>query len=149
MLRAQLAKPTAPIETAIHLTDESSPSPEEEAIRHEPQERVSKAMGHLPEQERELLIFRYYDSMSIREAGRLVSWGKSAADRHHHAALKKTESAARSEPFGLNARHGRPGLSPPWVRLETRWLIKPNRLDPLISAHGGKVNNAGDSNARG
>jgi RNA polymerase sigma factor (sigma-70 family) len=92
MLRAQLAKPTASIETVFHLTDESSPSPEEEAIRHERQERLMKAMGHLPEQERELLTLRYYDSMSIREAGRLVGWGKSAADRHHHAALKKLKA---------------------------------------------------------
>lgn len=92
MLRAQLAKPTASIEAVFHLTDESSPSPEEEAIRHERQERVMKAMGHLPKQERELLILRYYDSRSIREAGRLVGWGKSTADRRHRAALEKLKT---------------------------------------------------------
>lgn len=92
MLQAQLTKPTAPIETVFHLADESTPSPEEETVRHDLQERVSKAMSHLPEQERMLLILCYYDSMSIREAGRQVGWGKSAADRHHRAALEKLKA---------------------------------------------------------
>jgi RNA polymerase sigma factor (sigma-70 family) len=91
-LQKQLSKPTTPIETIFHLKDESSPSPEEEAIRHERQERVRKAMSHLPEQERMLLTLYFYDDMSIREAGRQVGWGKSAANRHHDAALKKLKA---------------------------------------------------------
>ncbi len=89
MLRAQLTKPTTSIETIFHLADESTPSPEEEAIRHDLQERVSEAMGHLPEKERRLLTLCFYDEVSVREAGRQVGWGKSSADRHHRAALKK------------------------------------------------------------
>jgi RNA polymerase sigma factor FliA len=89
MLQAQLAKPTTSIETIFHLADDSTPSPEEEAIQHELQERVRKAMGQLPERERELLALHYFDSASIREAGRRVGWGKSAADRHHRAGLER------------------------------------------------------------
>ncbi|HEU5252086.1 MAG TPA: sigma-70 family RNA polymerase sigma factor [Solirubrobacterales bacterium] len=92
MLRAQLAKPTASIETVFHLADDS-PSPEEEAIRHELQERVTKAMSHLPEPERVLLTLCYRDSMSIREAGRQVGWGKSVANRRHRAALEKLKAS--------------------------------------------------------
>jgi RNA polymerase sigma factor (sigma-70 family) len=92
MLRAQLAKPTTSIETAFHLADESTASPEEEAIRHDQKERVMNAMSRLPERERMLLTRRYYDDMSIREAGRKVGWGKSSADRHHGAALKKLKA---------------------------------------------------------
>jgi len=92
MLGAQRAKPTISIETVFHLADESTPSPEEEAIRHDRQERVVEAMSHLPERERMLLKLRYYDGMSIREAGRRVGWGKSSADRHHRVALAQLKA---------------------------------------------------------
>ncbi|MFL5832687.1 MAG: RNA polymerase sigma factor [Solirubrobacterales bacterium] len=98
MLRAQLAEPTTSIETVFHLRDESTPSPEEEAIRHDQNERVMEAMGHLPERERMLLTFCYYDDMSIREAGRKVGWGKSSADRHHRAALEKLRALLDPRP---------------------------------------------------
>lgn len=88
MLRAQLARPSTSIETVFHLADESTPSPEEEAILGDQRERVMEAMSYLPDRERMLLTFCYYDGMSIREAGRHVGWGKSAADRHHRAALE-------------------------------------------------------------
>jgi len=92
MLGAQRAKPTVSIETVFHLADESTPSPEEEAIRHDRQERVVEAMSHLTERERMLLKLRYYDGMSIREAGRHVGWGKSSANRHHGVALKQLKA---------------------------------------------------------
>lgn len=46
-------------------------------------------MSLLPERERMLLTLCYYDGMSIRAAGQQAGWGKSAADRHHRAALEK------------------------------------------------------------
>ncbi len=92
MLHAQLAKPTTSIETVFHLADESTASPEEEAIRHDLRERVMEAMSHLPERERMLLTLCYSEGMSIREAGRHVGWGKSSADRLHRAALEKLKA---------------------------------------------------------
>jgi RNA polymerase sigma factor (sigma-70 family) len=47
----------------------------------------------LPPKERRLIELIYGEGMSCREAGRAVGLGKSAADRHHHAAL------ARLRPF--------------------------------------------------
>jgi RNA polymerase sigma factor (sigma-70 family) len=91
-LENQLTKPTTPIETIFHLADESSPSPEEEAIQQERQERIQKAMSHLSEQERALLTLHFYEDISIRRAGRQVGWGKSTANRHHQAALKKLKA---------------------------------------------------------
>ncbi|HEY5943620.1 MAG TPA: sigma-70 family RNA polymerase sigma factor [Solirubrobacterales bacterium] len=91
-LQKQLSKPTTPIEAIFHLEDESSPSPEEEAIRRERQKRVRKAMSHLSEQERALLTLRFYDDINIREAGRQVGWGKSAANRHYGAAMEKLKA---------------------------------------------------------
>ncbi len=88
ILRAQLARPSTSIETVFHLADESTPSPEEEVILRDQHERVMEAMRYLPDRERMLLIFCYYDGMSIREAGRHVGWAKSSANRHHRAALE-------------------------------------------------------------
>lgn len=90
VLRSQLSRPPiTSIETLFNLADESTPTPEEEAIQHDRQDRVKKAMSHLPQQERELLALHFYEDLSIREAGRHVGWGKSAANRHYHAAEAK------------------------------------------------------------
>lgn len=89
-LDAQLSRPaTTSIESVFHLADESTPTPEEEAIEHDRQERVVKAMANLPERERKLMAFVYFDGKSVREAGRRLGWSKSSADRHHQAALEK------------------------------------------------------------
>lgn len=90
VLDAQLSHPsTTSIETVFHLADESTPTPEEEAIEHDREERVVKAMAHLPERERKLMALVYFDGKSVRDAGRRLGWGKSSADRHHRAALEK------------------------------------------------------------
>ena len=46
-------------------------------------------MQHLPSKEAQLLALIYYEDCSIREAGRQLGWRKSAADRHHAAAMAK------------------------------------------------------------
>jgi RNA polymerase sigma factor (sigma-70 family) len=90
VLDAQLAAPsTTSIETVFHLADESAPTPEEEVIEHDREERVVKAMAHLPDRERKLMALIYFDGRSVRDAGRRLGWGKSSADRHHRAALEK------------------------------------------------------------
>jgi DNA-directed RNA polymerase specialized sigma24 family protein len=93
MLRAQLGKPTTSTETVFHLADESTASPEEEAIRHDQNERVMEAMRHLSQRERMLLTFCYYDDMSIREVLR-----RPPPPRR----LGKAESDARLEPLALS-----------------------------------------------
>lgn len=93
VLRSQKTSPaTTSLETVFHLADESTPTPEEEAIEHDREVRVTKAMGHLPERERELLMLVYFKGLSIRAAGRRLGWGKSAVDRHHQAALERLKA---------------------------------------------------------
>jgi len=90
LLDSELSRPpTSSIETVFHLADESTPTPEEEAIDHDRQERVMKALATLPDRERALMALVYFDGKSVRGAGRRLGWGKSSADRHHHAALEK------------------------------------------------------------
>jgi RNA polymerase sigma factor (sigma-70 family) len=78
-----------PLDTVFHLADERTPTPEQEAIDCDRQERLRKAMSHLPEKEIKLLALVYYEDDSIREAGRKLGWQKSAAARHHDTAMEK------------------------------------------------------------
>ena len=79
----------APLDTVFHLADESTPTPEQEAIERDRQERLRGALSHLPEKEVKLLALVYFEDNSIREAGRKLGWQKSAADRHHNTAMEK------------------------------------------------------------
>lgn len=49
----------------------------------------AKALSRLSAKDRKLLALVYDEDRSVREAGRLLSWGKSSADRHHTEAMKK------------------------------------------------------------
>ena len=93
LLDAETRKPsTAPLDSVFHLADESTPTPEQQALDHERGERLRRALGHLPEKECKLLALVYYGDHSIREAGRKLGWQKSAADKHHKRALEKLEA---------------------------------------------------------
>lgn len=90
LLDSQTRKPRpAPLESAFHLADEKTPTPEQHALERDRQSRLREALAFLPEKERRLLALVYFEDHSIREAGRKVGWQKSAADRHHRTALEK------------------------------------------------------------
>ncbi len=90
LLDSQTRKPSeASLEAVFHLPDEVTPSPEQQALDHDRQERLREALSFLPEKECKLLALIYFEDHSIREAGRKVGWQKSAADRHHNWALEK------------------------------------------------------------
>ncbi|HYJ21548.1 MAG TPA: sigma-70 family RNA polymerase sigma factor [Solirubrobacterales bacterium] len=87
---AERRKPyTSSLDTIFHLADKSTPTPEQQVLDADLRERLLQALSHLPDKERKLFISVYYEDASIREAGRRVGWQKSAADRHHTAALEK------------------------------------------------------------
>jgi RNA polymerase sigma factor (sigma-70 family) len=93
VLTVERARPAnTSIDGVFHLADESTPSPEDEAIDQDRQERVVKAMAVLPDRDRKLLALVYFEGMSVREAGRRLGWGKSSADRHHQAALDRLKA---------------------------------------------------------
>jgi RNA polymerase sigma factor (sigma-70 family) len=90
LLESRTRKPRpSQLEAAFDLADESTPTPEEQALDHDRQERLRKALGHLPEKERKLLALVYFEDRSIREAGRILGWQKSVANRHHGAAMER------------------------------------------------------------
>jgi RNA polymerase sigma factor (sigma-70 family) len=90
LLDSETRKPrSTSLDAVFHLADESTPTPEQQALDNDRQRRLREALRHLSKKERELLAMVYFEEMSIREAGRKLGWRKSAADRHHSAAMKK------------------------------------------------------------
>ncbi|HET7417265.1 MAG TPA: sigma-70 family RNA polymerase sigma factor [Solirubrobacterales bacterium] len=127
VLDMQLSRPqSTSLEKVVELVDEATPTPEDEAIDHDRQQRVVQAMGQLSERERKLLALVYFDNKSVREAGRRLGWGKSSADRHHRAALDRLHklldrsllSPEVAIPAYAAARHWQ--ASP--VRAAERWV---------------------------
>jgi len=90
LLATQNRRPSSTsLEAVFHLLDESAPAPEQQTLEKERRLALGKALGHLPEKERRLLALVYFEGLSVREAGRRLGWQKSAADRHHRAAIEK------------------------------------------------------------
>lgn len=90
LLTSQNRRPrSTSIDAVFHLADESTPTPEQQALDDDRQERLRAALDCLPQRERKLLSFVYFEDCSVREAGRRLGWRKSAADRHHQAALER------------------------------------------------------------
>jgi RNA polymerase sigma factor (sigma-70 family) len=82
--------PAASVEdAALALADDSLPTPEEAVLDDERQRRLRKAMECLVPKERRLITLVYFEGHSVRDAGRRLGWGKSAADRHHRSALER------------------------------------------------------------
>ena len=81
--------PTTSLDAVVDLTDKGTPTPEQEALANDRHRRLREALGHLPAKDRKLLSLVYFEERSVREAGRRLGWRKSAADRHHRAALER------------------------------------------------------------
>jgi len=84
------------------LADASSPSPEQEVLDDERQSRLRSAISCLPDKEQRLISLHYFEGHSVREAGRRVGWSKSAADRHHQAALERLRALVGDDPTLLS-----------------------------------------------
>lgn len=79
---------TASVDAFFGLASDA-PTPEDETLELSSYETVKAALRLLPQTERRLIELIYVEGMSCRAAGRRVGWGKSAADRHHQAALSR------------------------------------------------------------
>lgn len=77
------------LDTMFHLADESTPTPEQHVLETDRRAQVREALGHLSTRERTLLVLAHGEGRSVREAGRMLGWQKSAADRHDKAAVEK------------------------------------------------------------
>ncbi len=71
------------------LPDHSAPTPEEQVLEADRARRVQEAVDTLPLEQRKVIELCYFEGMSVREVGRALNWGKSKADRRHHAALER------------------------------------------------------------
>jgi RNA polymerase sigma factor (sigma-70 family) len=93
LLRAQQRRPQQlAFEEVLHLADEQTPTPEEAAIDHDRSERIFRALSRLPEKERKLVYLTYFNGLDVKAAGQMVGWKKSAAHRHHDAALARLQA---------------------------------------------------------
>ncbi|MET0558900.1 MAG: sigma-70 family RNA polymerase sigma factor [Solirubrobacterales bacterium] len=107
LLEAQRRRPpTTSLDAVYDLADEGVRTPEQQAIEHDRQERIREAMGQLPRQDRRLLAMVYFEDRSVREAGRTIGWRKSAADRHHRAALDRLRAILGEDPSLLSPAVG-------------------------------------------
>jgi RNA polymerase sigma factor (sigma-70 family) len=122
---SEIRKPTpASLDTVFHVADETTPTPEQQALDHDRQKRLREALSHLPDKEVKLLSLVYFEDHSIREAGRKLGWEKSAADRHHGTALEKLRALVGDD---------RSLLSPATLGLAA-YLASRGRVSRLIDA---------------
>jgi RNA polymerase sigma factor (sigma-70 family) len=80
------------IDEVLHVVDEQTPDPEQVAIDHDHSEKILRALSLLPEKERQLIYLSYFNGLDVKAAGHQVGWKKSAAHRHHEAALDRLRS---------------------------------------------------------
>ncbi len=93
LLRAQERRPRQlAFEEVLHVVDEQTPTPEQAAIDHDRSERIFRALSRLPEKERKLVYLTYFNGLDVKAAGQMVGWKKSAAHRHHEAALARLQA---------------------------------------------------------
>ncbi|HWC47570.1 MAG TPA: sigma-70 family RNA polymerase sigma factor [Solirubrobacterales bacterium] len=100
-LKAEGRRPPAEQDVSA-LADSSTPTPEQEVLDDERQSRLRSAISCLPEKEQRLISLHYFEGHSLPEAGRRVGWRKSAAHRHHQAALERLRVLVGDDPSLLS-----------------------------------------------
>jgi RNA polymerase sigma factor for flagellar operon FliA len=73
---------------AFEETEAATPSPEAAAAARQDTGRVRSALAGMPEREREMIRLRYYEDLTLEEAGRRLGLSKSWASRLHTRALR-------------------------------------------------------------
>jgi RNA polymerase sigma factor (sigma-70 family) len=93
LLKAQERRPRQlAIEEVLHVVDEQTPTPEEALLDRDRSNRIVQALARLPEKERRLVYLTYFNGLDVKAAGEIVGWKKSAAHRHHDAALERLQA---------------------------------------------------------
>jgi RNA polymerase sigma-70 factor (ECF subfamily) len=81
-----------PDESALALVDQlvaPGSSPSKQVLRHEMLSRVQAALARLREQEREVLVMRYLEQLSIREIAAVLGITESGVKSRHLRALQR------------------------------------------------------------
>ncbi len=95
--RAELALPEdSSVQLAGRLVDPGE-SPSEHADKAEQIQRVNRAMGRLPEADREILLMRVYEGLSNQEVAAVLGMNKEAASKRHARALVRLQKLVEAE----------------------------------------------------
>jgi RNA polymerase sigma factor (sigma-70 family) len=79
-------------EKAAEIAD-GSPTPEQALLQRARADAIAKAIEELSVEQRTLIELSYFEGLSVREAGRLLGWHSSKAQRTHESALRKLREA--------------------------------------------------------
>ena len=80
-------------EKAPEVVDHATATPEQAAIEADRERAIEAAMAKLNGDQRTLIELAYFEGLSVREAGRLLGWHSSKAQRTHESALRKLREA--------------------------------------------------------
>jgi RNA polymerase sigma factor (sigma-70 family) len=80
-------------ERAPDVVDHGSPGPEQAAIEADRARTIEAAMAKLSSDQRTLIELAYFEGLSVREAGRVLGWHSSKAQRTHESALRRLREA--------------------------------------------------------
>lgn len=89
-----------PTASSVHLANALAghlTSPSGAAVRAELQQTIQDGLSRLNEDEREILILRHYEQLSLDEAAQCLQISKSGAAKRHMKALRQLRSLV--EPF--------------------------------------------------
>jgi len=87
-LRRRYQRPTVPLDTAAERVGDGAVGPEEAAARHENVREVREALGHLTQEQRDVVIYKYVLGYDNEQTARLVGRNTNAVNQLHHRALR-------------------------------------------------------------
>jgi RNA polymerase sigma factor for flagellar operon FliA len=85
-----------PMSLLAVLPDETSPDPEQEAMRSELRRALIQAIEHLPERDRLVISLYYYEDLTLKEISAVLEVSESRVSQLHTAAMLKLRAALRA-----------------------------------------------------
>jgi RNA polymerase sigma-70 factor (ECF subfamily) len=84
----------------VDLVTASGTSPSERVIRREMRDRVRRALGALGPQDREVLILRHLEQLTIREIAAVLGIGEAAAQSRYRRAVERLHDQLADDATG-------------------------------------------------
>jgi RNA polymerase sigma-70 factor, ECF subfamily len=101
--RLRRRRPVLPIDDVVGILSSKEPGPEREALRHEEQQEVQRALRRLPDHYRLISILRYWNDLSYDEICAVTGLSESAVKTRLHRARRMIADALQEEGFTWNA----------------------------------------------
>ena len=106
-------------EGAQHRADREEDSPFHQTLRTEMNGLLEKAIGELPDRERQVLALYHFEELTMKEVGEVMGIGESRVSQIHTAALLRLRVRMR-EMMESSPRHGTSSRSTAPVRAAVR-----------------------------